>query len=429
MPFDLDAKLQDDILHAVDAGFADQVKLTQDLVRLPSLRGQEHTAQDFLFQQMASRGLTMDRWAIDVDAIKHHPGFSPVAVDYSNAFNVVGAHRPKDQKGKSLILNGHVDVVPLGPLDMWERPPFDPVIEGDWLHGRGSGDMKAGLIANIAALDALRRLGYQPAAPVYVQSVTEEECTGNGALACLLRGYRAEAAIIPEPGDDCLTRANMGVIWFRVHVRGLPVHTSHAGSGVNAIEASYKLIQALHGLEAEWNARRVNHRHFEELPHPVNLNIGKIAGGDWASSVPAWCSFDCRISFYPGISARQAADEIEACIGKAVRQDSFLSNMPPKIEYNGFFAEGYVLNEGTEAERVLADAHQRSYGSKLEARVAQAYVDGRVFMLYDDCPALVYGPKSKNYHGFDECVSLSSTKRVTAAIALFIAEWCKLERT
>ena len=94
----------------------------------------------------------------------------------------------KAQKGKSLILNGHVDVVPLGPMDMWERPPFDPVIEGDWLYGRGSGDMKAGLIANIAALDALKHLGLQPAAPVYVQSVTEEECTGNGALACLLRG-------------------------------------------------------------------------------------------------------------------------------------------------------------------------------------------------------------------------------------------------
>ena len=252
----------------------------------------------------------------------------------------------KTQKGKSLILNGHVDVVPLGPLDMWERPPFDPGIEGDWLYGRGSGDMKAGLIANIAALDALRRLGYQPAAPVYVQSVTEEECTGNGALACLVRGYRAEAAIIPEPGDDCLTRANMGVIWFRVHVRGLPVHASVAGSGANAIEASYRLIQALHGLEAEWNERKVNHKHFGELPHPVNLNIGKIEGGDWASSVPAWCSFDCRIAFYPGVTARDAANEIEACIATAVRNDSFLSNMPPRIEYNGFFAEGYVLERG-----------------------------------------------------------------------------------
>src|SRR5213592_2224789 len=102
MPFDLDPKLADDIITAVDASFSDQVRLTQDLVRYPSLRGQEHTAQDFLHGQMADRGLTMDRWAIDVDAIKHHPGFSPVAVDYSNAFNVVGAHRPRNVEGRSL---------------------------------------------------------------------------------------------------------------------------------------------------------------------------------------------------------------------------------------------------------------------------------------------------------------------------------------
>jgi len=138
-------------------------------------------------------------------------------------------------------------------------------------------------------------------------------------------------------------------------------------------------------------------------------------------------SFDCRISFYPGVTARDAANEIEACIANAVRNDPFLSNMPPRIEYNGFFAEGYVLSEGTEAERVLAGAHARSFGAKLEARVAQAYVDGRVFMLYDDCPALVYGPVSEHYHGFDERVLLPSVKRVTAAIALFIAEWCGVE--
>jgi hypothetical protein len=131
----LDAALVDDIIGAVDAGFTDQVKLTQDLVRYPSLRGQEHTAQDFLYDQMARRGLTTDRWAIDVDAIKHHPGFSPVAVDYRNAFNVVGTHRPRETRGKSLILNGHVDVVPLGPLDMWERPPLVGELSGGRMHG------------------------------------------------------------------------------------------------------------------------------------------------------------------------------------------------------------------------------------------------------------------------------------------------------
>jgi acetylornithine deacetylase len=424
----LDAKLTSDILAAVDAGFEAQVNFTEDLIRFPSLRGQEHTCQDFLFDQLKQRGFAMDRWSIEVADIETHPGFSPVKVDYSNAINVVGTHRPREETGKSLILNGHVDVVPVGPLDMWTKPPFEPWRDGDWLYGRGGADMKAGLAANIAALDALKALGYQPAATVHVQSVTEEECTGNGALSALVRGYRADAAIIPEPEDDKLIRANVGVIWFKVHVRGIPVHVREAGAGANAIEASFAVMQALRALEEEWNARQKDHRYFEDYPHPINFNIGKIAGGDWASSVPAWCSFDCRISIYPGVDPRDAAREIEACIRGAARNNAYLSNNPPEVEFNGFFAEGYVLEEGSEAEATLGRAHASAYGKSLETMVTPGYLDGRVFILYGDTPCLVYGPYSENIHGFDEKVSLSSVKRVTGSIALFIAEWCGLEK-
>ncbi len=423
----LDEKLAEEILAAVDAGFHKQIAFTQDLVRFPSLRGQEHTAQDWIFEKLEDRGLEMDRWAIDVASIQEHPGFSPVTVDYTNAINVVGTHRPREENGRSLILNGHVDVVPEGPHDMWSRRPFDPHIEGDWMYGRGSADMKAGLAANIFALDALRALGYQPAARVHVQSVTEEECTGNGALSCLVRGYRADAAIIPEPEDDMLVRANVGVLWFRVHVRGSAVHVRDAGAGANSIEAAFPLISALRQLEEKWNREKTGKKYFDELDHPINFNVGKISGGDWASSVPAWCSFDCRMAIYPGWNPAEKAAEIEACIDAAAKQYAFLANNPPEIEWNGFYAEGYVLEEGSDAERALGRAHAKSYGKSLESFVTPGYLDGRVFVLYDDCPCLVYGPYSENIHGFDERVSLSSVKRVTGTIALFIVDWCGLE--
>ena len=358
----LDSQLTMDILAAVEAEFEKQVAFTEELIRFPSLRGQEHTAQDFLFSELKARGLAMDRWAIDIADIENHPGFSPVKVDYANAINVVGTHRPREETGKSLILNGHMDVVPVGPLDMWTRPPFEPWRDGDWLYGRGGADMKAGIAANIFALDALKSIGYQPAATVHVQSVTGEECTGNGALSALVRGYRADAAIIPEPEDDKLVRANVGVIWFKVHVRGLPVHVREAGAGANAIETSFEIMRALRRLEAEWNSRQKDHRYFEDYNHPINLNFGKIAGGDWASSVPAWCSFDCRISFYPGVDPRDAAREIEACVRNAALANAFLSNNPPEVEFNGFFAEGYVLEEDCEAEATLGRAHAAAYG-------------------------------------------------------------------
>ena len=226
----IDKELANKINSEVDRLFDDQIKFTQELTRFPSLRGQEHTAQDFLFDELIKRDYAVDRWTVNVDDIKDHPGFSPVKVDYSNAINVVATHRPKKEIGKSLILNGHIDVVPEGPYEMWSRNPFDPLVEGDWMYGRGSADMKAGIVANISALDALKSLGYQPAARVHVQSVVEEECTGNGALACLVRGYNADAAIIPEPVDDKLVRGNVGVFWFKVKVKGLPVHVRVSAS-------------------------------------------------------------------------------------------------------------------------------------------------------------------------------------------------------
>ncbi|MDQ2093066.1 ArgE/DapE family deacylase [Rhodalgimonas zhirmunskyi] len=423
----LSPDLSQAILAAVDDGFEDQIAFTETLSRFPSLRGQEHTAQDFLHRELQARGYTMDRWTIAVEDIENHPGFSPVAVDYSNAINVVGTLRPNAETGRSLILNGHVDVVPTGPEDMWTSPPFEPRREGDWLYGRGVADMKAGIAANIFAVEALKRLGYRPAATLYQQSVVEEECTGNGALAALVRGYTADAAIIPEPEDDMLVRANVGVLWFKVRVQGAPVHVREAGSGANAIEAAYELIRGLRELEEDWNSRKGAYRYFEDLDHPINFNVGKIAGGDWASSVPAWCEFDCRIAIYPGVKPQDAAREIEDTLRKTSDAIPFLANNPPELTFNGFFAEGYVLEEGSEAEETLARAHLASYNAPLESFVTPGYLDGRVFTIYADMPCLVYGPYSDSIHGFDERVRLSSVKRVTGAIALFIAEWCGLE--
>jgi acetylornithine deacetylase len=200
------------------------------------------------------------------------------------------------------------------------------------------------------------------------------------------------------------------------------------GAGANAIEAAYRVIGALRALEAEWNARKAGRPHFETEAHPINLNIGRIEGGDWASSVPAWCRLDCRISIFPGTSAAEAAREIEAAVAAFARQDPFLANQPPQVVFNGFFAEGYVLDEGSEAERVLAEAHQAATGNPLTSFMTAGYLDTRVHALYDHVPALCYGPISKGIHGFDERVSLASVQRITAAMALFIAEWCGLEK-
>lgn len=414
------------ILIEVDRAFEMQVAFTQQLVRFPSIRGAEHTIQDFVHDALHTRDYTMDRWRVEEEAIRHHPGFSPVTVSYENAWNVVGTHRPIEQKGRSLILNAHVDVVPTGPAGMWTDPPFDPVIRDGWLHGRGSADMKAGLAANIFAMDAIRRAGFEPAATVHIQSVVEEESTGNGTLATSVRGYRADAVVCPEPEEEMLVRANTGVVWFSVRVTGRSAHTREMETGFNAIDGAYGVIAALRALEAEWNSEASKHRHFEGAPHPINLNIGRIEGGDWNSMVPAWCTIHCRLAMFPGTTAADVKRAVEACVAAHARQTPALRNNAPEVSWTGFFCEGYVLEEGSDAEQTLAGAHEAVFASPLRSFVTPGYLDARVTQLYDRIPSLVYGPLSRNIHGVDEAVNLESVKRITKSIALFAARWCGL---
>ena len=292
--------------------------------------------------------------------------------------------------------------------------------------------MKAGLASNLFALDALTACGFAPGADVFFQSVVEEECTGNGALACLQRGYKADAALIPEPFAESLVTAQVGVLWFQVHLRGLPTHVAYAGSGSNAIEAAVPLIAALHEMEARWNADNRKHSEFTHVHHPLNLNVGKIEGGDWTSSVPAWCVFDIRMGLYPGQDMDAAKSEIEEVLRKAARENDFLRNNMPEVVYHGFQAEGYALAEDTgpvaaEAIGMLEMAHGAVTGNALDRQSITATTDARFFGLYAGTPALVYGPRAEAIHGFNERVELESMRRVTQATALFIANWCGLE--
>ncbi len=418
---DLVARLQS----AVDANWDAQLAWLQNLVRFPSRRGQEGPCQDWIAREFAGRGWSVDRYTLADVAMDHLPGFSPVMdTNYADAVQVVATVRASPGAGRSLILQGHVDVVPEGPADMWTTPPFDPVVRGDWLNGRGAGDMKQGVSAMVFAMDALRSAGLAPAADVYVQTVTEEECTGNGALSTLARGYRADACLIPEPTANTITRAHVGVMWFRLRVRGVPVHVAQAQTGTNAILSAFALLQALAEYTKALNEQAMTHEWFGEVPDPIKFNPGVIRGGDWGSSTPAWCEVDCRIGLLPGTELADARRGVQEVVAKAARSDSFMANNPPEVIWNGFQADGFVQQPGTEAEAVLAACHQSVFGTAMDARLSTAVNDTRFYGLYHRMPALCYGPVGQNHHGFDERSYLPALKQTTRAIALFIADWC-----
>lgn len=422
MPYD--APKDSAILDAVAAEQEDAVALLSDLVREPSMLGQEQGAQDIMAGVFGTMGLEVDRFEVDLAAISHLPGFSPPLVDYSGRENVVGISRPKGPaQGRSLILNGHIDVVPPGDESQWSNPPFSPVVRDGRLYGRGGGDMKAGIVAYVAAMKALARLGYRPAAEVYLQSVIEEECTGNGALACLHRGYRADSAIIPEPFNHSLMTAQLGVMWFTVDLHGTPAHVLDTSAGCNAIEAMYPIIQSLKRLEEAWNHGDCRHPNYEGHNHPINFNVGKMSGGDWTSSVPATARFDLRVGFFPGKPMDEVKREVEAAIHEGAP-----NGVRVEVRYGGFHAEGAVMDPDWPMMKQLSAVHQEVTGAAIEHLNSTATTDARFFVLYGDTPATCYGPEADRIHGIDESVSLDSLHTVTKVLALFIARWCGLER-
>ncbi|MGJ4889644.1 ArgE/DapE family deacylase [Bradyrhizobium sp. HKCCYLRH3099] len=416
------------ILDAVDAGFDRQLATTSDFVAIPSTRGAEGPCQDMFGDLLRERGYEVDDWHIDLDELKDMRGYGPIEHDFSKARSVVGTYRPATTAGRSLILQGHCDVVPVGPLEMWETPPFSPVIRNGRMYGRGACDMKSGTIGALYALDAIKAAGLKPTARIHLQSVIEEESTGIGALSTLQRGYRADACFIPEPTSEKMVRSQVGVIWFRIKVRGIPAHVFEAGIGANAIKASYHLIHALEKLEADWNERAKRDRHFKTLNHPINFNPGIIKGGDWASSVPAWCDVDCRIAILPGWSVKECQNEILACIAAASRDHRFLSNNPPVVEWSGFLSEGYELTNSAEPEAAFGRAFNAVFGGEVQDLVFTALTDTRFYGLNYDIPSLCFGATGAAMHGFNEYVEIDSLRRATKTMAVFIAEWCGIEK-
>jgi acetylornithine deacetylase len=415
------------IAAAVESNFATQVEWLTTLVAFPTLRGEESPCQDWLARDFAARGWSVDRYSLADVNMAHLPGFSPVMdTDYARAMQVVATIRSPEQRGRSLILQGHVDVVPEGPRDMWQSPPFAAKIRDGRLYGRGAGDMKAGVSAMVFALAALRHLGYAPGSDVYVETVTEEESTGNGALSTLARGYRADACLIPEPTGQRILRGTVGVMWFRLKLRGRPVHVSRSEEGTNAILSAFGLIEAIREFTKKLNDRARSHPWFGKIQNPVKFNPGKIKGGDWASSTPSWCEVDCRIAALPGMSLEAFRKELSQVIMEAAKRDSFLANNLPEIVWNGFQADDYVLEPGSDFENTMRSAHRAVMKEEPQETILPAVTDCRFYGRYYGIPSLAYGPASTDGHGFDEFVDLESLKKATTVIARFISEWCGL---
>jgi acetylornithine deacetylase len=406
-----------DVAAAVAAEEQGMVALLSELVAAPTVLGSEGPGQAVMRRAFAGLGLEPVDVPLEPGELERHPAGAPFSWSVDGKTNVVATWGSGD--GRSLILNGHVDVVSPEPQTLWSSDPFVARRDGEWLYGRGAGDMKAGLAAIVGAVAGLQRLGLRPRGPVQLQSVVEEECTGNGALACVLAGDPADAAIITEPTRGAIWHAQVGVLWFAVRVLG---RGGHAGDGgADAIESSYAVIRALRGLEAALNTAKPPL--YASYPHPIHLNVGKIRGGDWPSTVAGECVTSFRLACFPGEPVAELRERVEATVAGVA------GDLPHTVEvlYDGFQCEGYELSADAPLIGALGDAVERLSGARPPLFASTATTDARTFQLYGGTPAVCFGPTAENEHGVDERVHLPSVIETAQAIALFIADWCGLE--
>lgn len=421
----LDAGARRAILDACDSLRDAALDSLFRLVRCPSTLGNEASALDEMARQYEALGLRAQRIPTVPD---DDPIFSPPLMGYAGRDNVVALHQPRERRGRSLVLQGHVDVVPEGAADMWASPPYAPEIRAGRIYGRGAGDMKGGIAAYLTAFAALKRAGLQPAAPLQMHAVIEEECTGNGAAACLLALPKCDAVIIPEPGPgvEAIYTAEVGVVWAWITVSGRPAHVRDMQAGVNAIEAAGTIASAFKEYEVERNRAEHIHAAFHGVNHPVNINLGTIEGGEWNSSVATRCRIGLRVGVMPGYSAAQTRADIERIVER-MRSNPALRGAAVDLAFRGFMAEPCIFDQSSGIARLARRAWAEATGGTLRDYPATGLTDGRHFVLHQNTPAAVFGPDAADIHGIDENVGVESIHGCTRAIALVMAEWCGVE--
>ena len=387
------------------------------LVAAPSTVGLEQEAQDVVEQELKRLGLEVERLPIP-ETIEDDPLAGVAQISYEGRADVVG--RLGSNEGPSLLVNGHIDVVPAGKPDLWTSPPFEPRLDGDRLYGRGAGDMKGGFAMATLALDAL--LAVEPeaiAGSLTFLSVIEEECTGNGTLAAARAGVLADAVILPEPTGLGMLLAGVGILWLDVVLDGKSAHAESADRAVNPIDLALTVVDALRRSEREMNLEI--EPSMRGVEHPYNINIGMLEAGDWRSSVPANATLGLRIGHPTSWSTADAIARVGAAIHEI--DDPWLRAHPPTLRPSGFRAKGYAMPGGDPLARRLADAHRGAHGEAVAEVAMASTTDARLYINDFDVPALCYGPVAHDIHGIDESVELSSIVAGARTLARFIADW------
>jgi acetylornithine deacetylase len=411
------------ILDTVDAGRDKAIKLLQEMVGIPSVTGDEGRIQTFLFDYLKKLGLEVDMWESDWEALKKHPGYIPVDRGYEGRPNIVGTWKGTGG-GRSLLLNGHTDVIPVGKGEGWSDNPWSAKVKDGLLYGRGSCDMKSGVASHILAVDFLKNAGFRLKGDVLINIVIDEEVSGHGTLDTVIRGYKADAGISGETSGLAVQPACIGRIWFEIEIQGKPAGIQRRYQGVSGIELGYKITKAVEALEVK-RVATVKHRLYPQPIDALPCMIGAFHSGSFPSSFPATCLLKGSMATVPGEDHEGVKRSLVEHIAKVAAEDAWMKDHPPTVRFVGYDAQASEIPVDHPIVSTVSRNYTEVTGRQAEISGRQGAADTRFLNLYGHTPTVIFGPGSTAVmHSDDEYVSIGDYITAIKVMALSIYDWC-----
>ena len=391
----------------------------------------EAALQRFVARELDSIRAELDQWEPDPAQFADHPMMPPWH-HWEDRPLTVGTIRGTGG-GRSLVINGHIDVVSAGEHSRWSSPPFAADIRDGRIYGRGACDMKGGVGAALFALKALHATGVRLAGDVFFEAVPDEETCAMGTVAAIARGYRADAGLVPEPTRLNLWIATRGLLHGTLTVEGRSAHAEmnqppwEEGGGVNAIQKAAYLLGALDRLSELWAGR-------EDKQHPLlgtpSVNPTQIKGGSFISNIPERCDVGINTTYLPGNADENGygsipRGEVESAVAAAAAADGWLAAHRPTWSWYTDYPPSEIPSESEIIASVQAVA--RELGVAARAEGIDTTYDGALLTLFADTPSPAFGPGDlARAHAPDEWIGIDELALAARLYGRAIVAWCGL---
>jgi acetylornithine deacetylase len=414
------------VLQQIDASRDKSIGFLQRMVSIPSVTGDEGNIQKFLAEYLGKMGLEVDIWESDWEQLKKHPGYIPVDRGYEGRPNIVATWKGTGG-GRSLLFNGHTDVIPVGNGEGWSDNPWSASIKDGRLYGRGSCDMKSGVASHIMAIENLMAAGLRPKGDVYIDIVIDEEVSGHGTLDTVIRGYSADAGISGETSGLAVQPACIGRIWFEIEIQGKAAGIQRRYQGVSGIELGYKITKAVEALEQK-RVATVKHPLYPKPIDALPCMIGAFHSGNFPSSFPATCLLKGSMATVPGEDHEGVKRSLVDHIARVAAADPWMKDHPPKVRFVGYDAQASEIPREHPIVQLVCKNYREITGQEAEVSGRQGAADTRFLNLYGHTPTVIFGPGSTAVmHSDDEYVSIDDYQTAIKVMALSVYDWCGVE--